>query len=90
MLNYDVAAPFHACVTTLGLLQSASTRGPEDNAHMESFFHSLKAELTRGVFFHDVCGLRCELKRYMQYYNARRMHSALGYRPPIAFERRAA
>jgi putative transposase len=57
---------------------------------MESFFHSLKAELTRGVSFRDVCGLRRELKRYVQYYNARRMHSALGYRSPIAFERCAA
>lgn len=81
-----MAAPFHACVTTLGLLQSASTRGPEDNAHMESFFHSLKAELTRGVSFRDVGGLRHELGRYMRYYNHRRMHSALGYRSPIAFE----
>ncbi len=69
-----MAAPLHACVTTLGLLQSASTRRPEDNAHMESFFHSLKAELIRGVSFRDVCGLRRELKRYVKYYNARRMH----------------
>jgi putative transposase len=85
-----MAAPFRACVTTLGLLQSASTRGPEDNAHMESFFHSLKAELTRGVSFSNVSGLRRELGRYIQYYNNRRMHSALGYRSPIAFERCAA
>lgn len=85
-----MAAPFHACVTTLGLLQSASTRGPEDNAHMESFFHSLKAELTRGVVFRDVGTLRHEVDRYMHYYNHRRMHSALGYRSPIAFERATA
>lgn len=85
-----MVAPFHACVTALGLLQSASTRGPEDNAHMESFFHSLKAELTRGVSFSEVSSLRRELGRYMQYYNSNRMHSALGYRSPIAFERCAA
>jgi transposase InsO family protein len=35
----------------LGVLQSASVRGPGDNAHAESFFHSLKAELTRGVTY---------------------------------------
>jgi transposase InsO family protein len=85
-----MAAPFHACVTTLGLVQSASTRGPEDNAHMESFFHSLKAELTRGVSFSDARVLRSQLRRYMRYYNRVRMHSALGYRSPIAFEARAA
>jgi len=85
-----MAAPFHACVTTLGLVQSASTRGPEDNAHMESFFHSLKAELTRGLHFSDARVLRGELRRYMRYYNRVRMHSALEYCSPIAFEARAA
>lgn len=85
-----LAAPFHACVTTLGLVPSASTRGPEDHAHMASFFHSLKAELTRGVSFSDARVLRSQLRRYMRYYNRVRMHSALEYRSPIAFEARAA
>jgi transposase InsO family protein len=85
-----MAAPFHACVRALGLLQSASTRGPEDNAHKESFFHSLKAELTRGVHFSSARELRGELRRYIRYYNLVRMHSALEYHSPIAFEARAA
>lgn len=85
-----LAAPFHACVRALGLLQSASTRGPGDNAHMESFFHSLKAELTRGVQFRSARVLRRELRRYIRYYNQVRMHSALAYHSPIAFEARAA
>lgn len=54
---------------------------------MGFFFHSLTAELTRGVAFINVCGLRRELGRYIQYYNSLRMHSALGYCSPIAFER---
>lgn len=85
-----MAAPFRACVTHLGLLQSASTRGPEDNAFMESFFHSLKAELTRGVAFATPAALRSALRGYLRYYNSTRMHSALGYRSPIAFETKAA
>jgi transposase InsO family protein len=85
-----MAAPFQACVTALGLVQSASTRGPEDNAYMESFFHSLKGELTRGVHFGAASVLRTQLRRYLQYYNETRMHSALGYRSPIAFEACAA
>lgn len=59
-----MAAPFRACVRALGLLQSASTRGPEDNAHVESFFHSLKAELTRGVQFSSAGEMRGALRRY--------------------------
>ena len=85
-----MAAPFRARVTSLGLLQSASTRGPEDNAYMESFFHSLKAELIRGTSFTAPPELRRALQRYLRYYNNTRMHSALGYRSPIAFEAHAA
>jgi transposase InsO family protein len=85
-----LAAAFHACVTRLGLLQSASTRGPEDNAHVESFFHSLKAELTRGVSFGSAQDLRQQLRRYFAYYNRVRLHSALHYCSPIDFERRVA
>ncbi|MFN8582928.1 MAG: IS3 family transposase [Gemmatimonadaceae bacterium] len=85
-----MAAPFCACVTHLGLLHCASTRGPEDNAHMESFFHSLKAELIRGVPFATPSALYDALQRYLTYYNSTRLHSALGYRSPIAFESLAA
>jgi putative transposase len=85
-----MGAAFCAFVATHGLLQSASVRGPGDNAHAESFFHALKAELTRGVTFVTDRALRTALDHYIRYYNTRRLHSALGYRSPIAFERRAA
>jgi putative transposase len=85
-----MGAAFCAFVAQGGLLQSASLRGPGDNAHAESFFHSLKAELTRGVTFLTDRALRTALDQYIRYYNTRRLHSALGYRSPIAFEQRAA
>lgn len=34
--------------------------------------------------------LRGALRRYIRYYNGTRLHSALGYRSPIAFECQAA
>ena len=83
-------APFCAHVARLGLLQSATVRGPSDNPHMESFFHSLKAELTRGVVFPTDRVLRAALRRYLTYYNTTRLHSGLNYVAPVAFERRAA
>ena len=67
--------------------QSAAARGPGDNAHVESFFHSLEAELTRGERFATERALRTALAGYIRYYNATRLHSALGYVSPIAFER---
>jgi putative transposase len=85
-----MGAPFGACVERLGMLQSASARGPGDNSHMESFFHSLKAELTRGVVFASDHALRRALLGYFRYYNTTRLHSGLDYRSPLAFERAAA
>lgn len=85
-----MGAPFCAHVARLGFLQSASVRGPGDNSHMESFFHSLKAELTRGVVFPTDQALRHALRSYIRYYNATRLHSALAYASPIAFECQAA
>ena len=85
-----MGAPFCERVTDLGLVQSASVRGPGDNPHAESFFHTLKAELTRGVHFATERALRRELTGYIRYYNTTRLHSALNYRSPLAFERAAA
>ena len=85
-----MGAAFCIFVARHGLTQSASVRGPGDNARAESFFHSLKAELTRGVVFLTETALRRALARYLRYYNEHRLHSALGYRSPVAFERQAA
>lgn len=58
-----------------------------DNAHMESFFHTLKAEVIHDVRFASVRALRGVLNQYMgRYYNHARMHSALGYCSPAEYE----
>ncbi len=85
-----LAQPFRRHLEAHGIRQSASTAGPGDNAHMESFFHSLKAEAIRECHFTMDRELRTALRSYIRYYNATRAHSALGYRSPIAFERQAA
>lgn len=62
-----------------------------DNAHMESFFHSLKAELIRGRVFNKEQELRYALNSYInQFYNHQRLHSGIGYLSPAEFERIAA
>ncbi len=62
-----------------------------DNAHMESFYHSLKAELIRGTVFRTVKAMRQALARYInRFYNAVRLHSGLDYLSPIQYEQRAA
>jgi transposase InsO family protein len=85
-----MGGPFCARVAQLGLLQSASVRGPGDNAHAESCFHSLKAELTRGEVYATTARIQHELRRYIRYDNTVRLRSALAYRSPLAFERQTA
>ena len=76
---------------TLGIRQSMSRGGaPADNAHMESFFHSLKADVVHGVTFEDDRQLRTGVGMYLRYYNHRRLHSALGFRSPVEYERQVA
>jgi putative transposase len=72
---------------TLGIRQSMTRGGcPSDNAHAESFFHSLKADVIHGRRFHDEEELRRCLRAYIAFYNRGRLHSALGYRSPIEYE----
>ena len=85
-----LAARYRNRLVQLGILQSANTGGPGDNAHMESVFHSLKAETTRGKRFSTDQALRRVLKRYVWYYNHERMHSALGFQSPVHYEAHAA
>lgn len=59
-----------------------------DNAPMESFFASLKKELTRGEIFATRAEARASLFEYIEvFYNRVRRHSSLGYRSPIEYER---
>jgi len=74
-----------------GVRQSMTRGGaPGENAHIESFFHSFKADVIHGRRFHTIGELRRQLRWYLPYYNHQRLHSALGYQSPVDYERRAA
>ncbi|RQP25424.1 IS3 family transposase [Albitalea terrae] len=73
----------------LGILQSMNRPGKmNDNAHMESFFHSMKTEELYGKAFADDLQLRRILSSYITFYNQQRLHSSLRYLPPAGFEQR--
>jgi transposase InsO family protein len=83
--------PFRQRLAWSGVQQSMTRGGaPDEKAHMESFFHSLKAELTHGRVFGSVGELRQALRRYVQYYNHQRLHSSLDYQSPVDYERATA
>ena len=86
-----VGTSFGQSLARRGVRQSTTRGGaPDENAHMESFFHSLKADVIHGRSFQTVTQLRHHLHRYVRYYNHHRLHSALHYQSPVDYERGAA
>ena len=62
-----------------------------DNAAVETFFKSLKAELIWRRSWNTRRETQAALFEYINgFYNPRRRHSALGWKSPLAFERKAA
>ena len=58
---------------------------------MESFFHSLKAELIRGRSYKTASEMRYALSHYINhFYNEKRLHSGIDYYSPVEYEQLAA
>jgi transposase InsO family protein len=71
-----------------GITVSMSRRGNcWDNAVVESFFATLKAELVTSSRWASRAEGQAALRDYLAWYNRERLHSTLGYRSPLAFER---
>lgn len=71
-----------------GMIASMSRPGnPWDNAQAESFLKTLKREEVYCREYEDFDDLSRHLEAFIDhYYNRQRLHSALGYRAPAAFE----
>jgi len=80
---------YRGALETQGIVMSMSGKGePYDNALMESFFSTLKAECVERHDFQTPHEARTCVFEYLEvFYNRQRLHSSLGYRSPVAFER---
>ena len=85
------AYAFRARLAALGITQSMKRpREIGDNAFIESFFHSMKAEAIYARTFADDAALRQTVALFIRRYNLTRLHSSLGYRSPIDYEKTVA
>ena len=84
----DTSARYRQILQQHGLAASMSRRANcYDNAHMESFWGTLKAELVAGRTFATREQARLAVFAYVEaFYNRVRLHSALGYKSPVDFE----
>ena len=79
---------YRQALAAAGLVASMSRKANcYDNAAMEAFWSTLKLELIYRRPFEDMAQVRAALFDYIEvFYNRQRLHSALGYRTPAAFE----
>lgn len=71
-----------------GMIASMSRKGNcWDNAPVERFFRSLKLERLDGQRFVTRASARLEMIDYITFYNCYRLHSTLGYRSPMNYEK---
>jgi putative transposase len=79
---YAAALETHAIAASM-----SSVGNPYDNAKAESFMKTLKHEEVDGKAWPTISHARQDISHFLEVtYNRQRLHSALGYRPPIEFE----
>jgi putative transposase len=69
-------------------ISMSRTGNPYDNAQAESFMKTLKYEEVHLFEYHNFAEAYERIGQFIEeVYNEKRLHSALGYRPPAEFER---
>jgi transposase InsO family protein len=65
----------------------SATGNPYDNAKAESFFKTLKREEVYLNDYQTIAEAEAQLSHFIEdVYNVKRLHSSLGYLPPVEFE----
>ena len=82
------SSEYAARLDARGFQRSMSRPGnPWDNAKAESFMKTLKVEEADGKSYTNLEAARRDIGAFIEdVYNADRLHSALGYKSPLAFE----
>jgi putative transposase len=82
-----LAGDYRQQIADLGMVQSVGRTGVcWDNSVAESLWSSLKRELVHRYRFPDRATARRAIFAWINTYNYRRLHSSLGYIPPVEWE----
>ena len=82
--NYTDLLKAHGCEISM-----SGKSSPWENAGCESWMKTLKYEEVYRQEYRDLAEARASIERFIEkVYNQRRLHSALGYLPPVEFEAR--
>lgn len=82
------AYEFRNLVEDAGMVRSMSRKGnPLDNAMVESFFHTMKAELIHHKLFENEIEAVAHIIEFTEFYNRERLHSGIGYLSPLKYEK---
>jgi putative transposase len=82
-----MSSEYRELLADLGMVQSVGRTGVcWDNAVAESFWSSLKREVVHRYRFPDRATARRAIFAWINRYNHNRLHSSLGYVPPIEWE----
>lgn len=70
-----------------GQISMSRKASPWENGACESWMKTLKSEEVYRQEYRDLAEARASIARFIeQVYNQKRLHSSLGYRPPVEFE----
>lgn len=85
------AHEYRKLVESAGMVRSMSRKGnPIDNATMESYFHTMKAELVHQEIFENEIEAVANIMEYIDFYNRERLNSSLSYQSPMEYEKLSA
>jgi transposase InsO family protein len=86
-VQYASAAYVNRLTGAGARISMSAVGNPYDNAKAESFFKTLKREEVYLNQYDSFAEAEANLGHFIEeVYNAKRLHSSLGYRPPIEFE----
>lgn len=82
------AHDYRDMVESAGMIRSMSRKAtPQDNAMVESYFHSMKGEMACHFPFGDEFEAVAYIREYIEFYNRERLHSSLNYQSPVEYEK---